>query len=68
MIQIDWILVIHVIWTIRFECFYAQPFVLAAERELISKYRFDISYTGNCYREETDFMLSLFIKNKKIYI
>ncbi len=46
------------------ECFYAQPFVLA-ERELISKYRFDISYTGNCYREETDFMLSLFIKNKK---
>lgn len=46
------------------ECFYAQPFILT-EKQTIGDLRFDMRYTGNCYREETDFMLTLFLSGKK---
>lgn len=47
------------------ECFYAQALILT-ERKTIGNLRFDLRYTGNCYREETDFMLTLFLSGKKI--
>ncbi|MFO3905290.1 glycosyltransferase [Enterobacter hormaechei] len=46
------------------ECFYAQALILA-EKNSIGDVRFDTRYTGNCYREETDFMLTLFLMGKK---
>ncbi|EGT0623189.1 glycosyltransferase family 2 protein [Citrobacter braakii] len=46
------------------ECFYAQALILV-ERSTIGSIRFDTSYTGNCYREETDFMLALYLKKFK---
>lgn len=46
------------------ECFYAQSLILV-ERSKLGNHRFNLSYFGNCYREETDFMLSLYIKGFK---
>ncbi len=46
------------------ECFYAQSLVLV-ERRSIGDLRFDTGYTGNCYREETDFMLALYLNKLK---
>ena len=46
------------------ECFYAQALILV-RRELIGNSRFSEIYTGNCYREETDFMLSLYLQKYK---
>ncbi|EBT9807708.1 glycosyltransferase family 2 protein, partial [Salmonella enterica] len=46
------------------ECFYAQALILV-EKSKLGNHRFNLSYFGNCYREETDFMLSLYIKGLK---
>ncbi len=46
------------------ECFYAQALILV-EKDAVADTRFDLRYTGNCYREETDFMLSLYLNGKK---
>lgn len=46
------------------ECFYAQALILV-ESKLIGSLRFSEIYIGNCYREETDFMLSLYLKKLK---
>lgn len=45
------------------ECFYAQSLIFT-RRNTIGNLRFDMRYTGNCYREETDFMLTLFLNGK----
>ncbi|MBJ3591049.1 glycosyltransferase [Salmonella enterica subsp. enterica serovar Saintpaul] len=46
------------------ECFYAQALILI-ERRMVGDFRFDTGYTGNCYREETDFMLMLYLNKLK---
>ncbi|HDF2328835.1 TPA: glycosyltransferase family 2 protein [Morganella morganii] len=41
------------------ECFYPQAIFLC-NKNIIKGNKFDINYTGNAYREETDFLLSLY--------
>ncbi|EKK5378616.1 glycosyltransferase family 2 protein [Morganella morganii] len=41
------------------ECFYPQAIFLC-NKNIIKSNKFDINYTGNAYREETDFLLSLY--------
>lgn len=48
------------------ECFYAQALVLIPRIKL-GQHRFDTTYTGNCYREETDFLFALFLDGFKFY-